>query len=696
MKRALLIMLFAIIFGSLAAQAQNIQPHCVSGCGPDPGANPGVNPNNGFYQLGYAFGQWLFGGGSRSNAADEALRQQQQQEMMAELRRREQEAERQHREEEARRLAAMYNRLASTLKLVGLPHLQMKSSGTAVGGLQIKLGDNAQGYGIAGLPGIYTGGPGSGSGQTSQTGSKLQLKMGDGATGGGQAPDNGQQGYGIQGLPGIYTGGPGSGSALPPPSQAGLQLKTGDGAAASTTPAAGASGTPDFNKMTPQQLADAADAFSKLPPEEQQRAMTAGQNGPLTPQQVPAPPAKASTAEQMNGAPGSQPAQATTPVMTPQTAAQPVTSLQQRANASQAAATAKTPEEASINARAGFDTPLGSMATPPATAPTFGQPRSASPQAPASAPTVNPRTAPPASRSTPSLQANAGQPVTPSAASTTRETPSGIGRQYTYAGNGLIGGTTWTLYASRKPGEPEQRMCDVIKQQSKLAGSPYSEGADCKRYDFVLGMAVSVDAFTDLNNRVAFDDLTNGQFSAHEQGLYGKLRGKQFDELGCHSNGAMICLAALENKDIKADHVVLYGPQVTRESLKMWDQLVRDGQVKSVKVYINENDPVPGASIAYADFKRARVLQVAGAEAPLFEIDSLKRTINEISPRLLVQTFPCARDRHSLECHVLSMYQSKVNCTGKSSGEPVPGTALHDNGELPEPPLPCDAIGSKP
>jgi hypothetical protein len=116
--------------------------------------------------------------------------------------------------------------------------------------------------------------------------------------------------------------------------------------------------------------------------------------------------------------------------------------------------------------------------------------------------------------------------------------------------------------------------CD--QQQSKLAGSAYDEGVDCKRYQFVLGMAVSVDAFTDLKGRVAFDDLTNGQFSANGQGLYDKLRGKGFGELGCHSNGAMVCLAALENKDIKAERVVLYGPQVTRESPEVWDQLVRE------------------------------------------------------------------------------------------------------------------------
>lgn len=262
-------------------------------------------------------------------------------------------------------------------------------------------------------------------------------------------------------------------------------------------------------------------------------------------------------------------------------------------------------------------------------------------------------------------------------------------RRYSFAGNGLIGGTAWTVFASRSPGESAKRMCNVIKQQAKLAASDFDAGADCERYQFVLGMATSIDPFTDLTHRVAFDDLTNGRFSATQQGLYDKLRGKQFDELGCHSNGAMICLAALANGDAKATNVLLYGPQVTRESLTMWNELVRKGRVKSVKVYINENDIVPGVSIAFADFLSNKPL---GRDFPLFQIDSLRRTINEVSPRLLIQTFPCSRDKFSLGCHFMTMYKLKVSCTGKSSGKTVSGTGFHGQDDLPEPPLPCDAI----
>jgi hypothetical protein len=410
MKRKLLITLFVIIFSSLATHAQSCTPanpytdrsgwvrwcSCMGGHIEQVSGNPacvgangsgggGGNPElyNGFYQLGYRFGCWLGGGcGSNTNAADEALRQQQQQQMMEELRRREEEAARQHQEEEARRLAAMYNRLAGTLKLSGLPHLELKVSGIPAGGLQLKMGDSAQGYGIPGLPGIYTGGPAPTSAQPS-TGSGLHLKMGDSAAGTGQTPANGQQGYGIPGLPGIYTGGPGPGSALPPPSQAGLQLKMGDGSAATQAPAAGASGTPDFSKMTPQQLADAADAFSKLPPEEQQRAMAGGQASSSAPQQAPTLPTKGATAEEMKDAPASQsaPEAASASATTPQTASQPIAGLQGQANASQSAATAPVLEDASAKARVGFDTTsvpgpvqLGATNTPASILPPQGSP----------------------------------------------------------------------------------------------------------------------------------------------------------------------------------------------------------------------------------------------------------------------------------------------------------------------------------
>jgi hypothetical protein len=280
------------------------------------------------YQLGYAFGQWLFGGGKNPQV------ELQKRLMMEELAQRQAEAERRHQEDEARRLAAMYARLNSTLKLTGLPDLKLKDVGSSGPELHLKLGDNADGqggikglpgiylndgkvpYGIPGLPGMYTGGPGEGSGLSN---SKLGLKLGHSdpaaqpaiagdATGAGRSQD----------APLAADNG-----AIPA-TETGLQLKVG-GAATGSTPQAAPF---DPNKMTPQQLADAAEVFNKLPPEEQQRLMSAGQNagpGQLPPNVV---------------GPASEKA---------------LGPLQQQNAASQAAAAAPALEDASAKARVGFD-----------------------------------------------------------------------------------------------------------------------------------------------------------------------------------------------------------------------------------------------------------------------------------------------------------------------------------------------------
>jgi hypothetical protein len=203
MKRALLIALFVVMIGSLAAQAQGsgtfagvtqcwingtLTPVKGSTCpstgnsggSTSGGSSSSVNSaaysglNQAGYQLGYALGQWLFGSGTNPQA------ELQKRLMMEELRRRQAEAEREHREEEARRLAEMYNRLSATLKLSGLPNPQMKDIASNGSGLRLKIGDSADGQaGIKGLPGIYL--------------------------------NDGKVPYGIPGLPGIYTGGPGQG-----------------------------------------------------------------------------------------------------------------------------------------------------------------------------------------------------------------------------------------------------------------------------------------------------------------------------------------------------------------------------------------------------------------------------------------------------------------------------------------------------
>jgi hypothetical protein len=310
--------------------------------GGNAGSASAISPNVGsaFYQLGYQFGRWLFG----SNSSPQAELQKQQ--MMAELQRRQAEAERQHREEEARRLAEMYNRLSASLKLSGLPNLRLKETASGSPELKLKLSDSGDGqagvkglpgiylnegkipYGIPGLPGIYTGGTGEGSGLTN---SKLALKLGDGAAGPGQpeniapAPIDQKESQQPSGAQAAAT----KGAEARHVTESGLQLMTG----ASESQPAGQSTMFDPSKMTPQQLADVADQFSRLPPEEQQRLMAAAQNGAWVEQPVSSPARQVSL-------------QASVP-------------LKQQTEASQAVATALTLENSSARARIGFDQPQG-------------------------------------------------------------------------------------------------------------------------------------------------------------------------------------------------------------------------------------------------------------------------------------------------------------------------------------------------
>lgn len=253
----------------------------------------------------------------------------QKQQMMHELQQRKAEAERQHKIEEAQRLEAICNRLSATLKLNGLPDLQMKDVPTSGGELRLKLGDDDNAHvDVRGLPGIA---------------------LNDNTGNGGSTP------YGIAGLPGIYTNGPGSGSGSASLRESKLQLKTDDevppmqvagNPSPPTSLPAQSEGISDPRNMTPKQLADVATQISKLPPEEQQRLMNAAQNA-----------ANSNSQNVINGAPSqSVPSGA---------ASQPVGSqLQQIAGTSQSAASAPRLADARTQAGLGFDQAAGSALIP--------------------------------------------------------------------------------------------------------------------------------------------------------------------------------------------------------------------------------------------------------------------------------------------------------------------------------------------
>jgi hypothetical protein len=308
-----------------------------------------------------AFVNMLFSSDSQANA--------QKQKMMAELQARQAEAERQKQHEEALRLAAICSRLEATLKLSGLPQLQLKGSGQGMEGLRLKLGDSSDGrVGVPGLPG---------------------MALNDDSGNGGNTP------YGVSDLPGIYTNGPATPATAPagntPSDTAGLALKLGDSSGISSLPAQPAPANPpaqsspagDPRTMTPQQLADLA---SNLPPEQQQQLINAMQAGSAAgtgiavsnalPASATTSPSSSVTHLSATTTVSAAPPPTTTAALagsnaTPASSASASSSafgqLQQTAAASKEAAAAQTPEDAAAGARIGFDqTAGGAVSAPPA------------------------------------------------------------------------------------------------------------------------------------------------------------------------------------------------------------------------------------------------------------------------------------------------------------------------------------------
>ncbi len=617
-------------------------------------------------------------------------------------------------------LDAMFARLNKELKLIGAsPDLQMKLSATSnqqlamkVGsgsaastGLQLKLGssssDNGSGYGVPGLPGIYTNGARTDTASTSTANTSSQT--------------NG----GIAGLPGINLSSEQisqapqlalAATALQGPERAQAEDLALAAAAQNSTLSSSITdpAVQDFQQANQQyRQAAAASAQAQQAYDEAQSHLSADKT-------------TLGVAQQQFGA-------VTTP--TPE----------QQAAYSKMLVAQQSDEATSMAARQGFDTAGGQL--------TLTRDNAAAALAKISPSLAVSNTAPPLSLKSSSdsdikvvvagLPVLAGTPLANSPVfagkpGTVSQMPapdmpaasitSAVTRTYTPVGNGLILGTGAIVWAERKPGQERQVMCDLLRKQSLVAHNDYSAAADCRKYDFVLGMALSLDLLKDLTLRVVMDDLTNGRSSAEAQSFYNKLRGKQFDELGCHSNGAMLCLFALENGDAKAKDVILYGPQVTRETLQMWDQLVRDGKVNSVRIYVNNDDPVAGAAISFADASNAAVtsakaalrgdaspvvqsaLELAAGDNEhhlIFNNSALVQTINEISPRIAVRTLPCAISASEViddptraaKCHEMVMYNTTVGCaTAKPSIALVSGTSFGMGQDLKEPPLPCEAL----
>jgi tetratricopeptide (TPR) repeat protein len=228
------------------------------------------------------------------------------------------ELKREAREAKAKKDQETYDRLSKLLKQSG-------SSGS-LGLKDLKMGDsNDEGgggtVGIKGLPGIY-----------------LNDDTGKGSS----------KPYGIPGLPGTYVNGPGEGSGITQPGEKKLPQMPGDENAPNpATPDNPRTGTPNEKNANgsgipglPGIYVNGPSASGATQPRETELPLKLGDDSTPSGQAnnaaiEPNPPAGTST--QIGPAPSS---------------------LQQQANASQAAASAKNLEDASAQARAGFDSAL--------------------------------------------------------------------------------------------------------------------------------------------------------------------------------------------------------------------------------------------------------------------------------------------------------------------------------------------------
>lgn len=174
--------------------------------------------------------------------------------------------------------------------------------------------------------------------------------------------------------------------------------------------------------------------------------------------------------------------------------------------------------------------------------------------------------------------------------------------------HGLVGGTTWT-YGFRRLHVKCEKKCQGDMQrnidgQLALYCSSQSDPKKCladglpftpEMYDLVVSMGSSHAAIEDFATRVLFDGATFGEFSRQNKEIFASLKGRQFDTLDCHSNGAMLCLAALRSGDTQAKEVRLFGPQMNPEAAKRWQEYAANTNT-TIKIYINNGDPVPAIS----------------------------------------------------------------------------------------------------
>lgn len=266
-------------------------------------------------------------------------------------------------------------------------------------------------------------------------------------------------------------------------------------------------------------------------------------------------------------------------------------------------------------------------------------------------------------------------------------------------GRGLVGGTTWTYGFKRPKGDCDEACLAAMRREAYLDHLKYCSNQKdpeaCVNepipftpdlYSFVASAAQYNTPLEDLSERVVFDSVTYGEFSRQHQEMFKEIKGKNFDVLDCHSNGAMLCLAALRSGDTKAKAVRLFGPQINPGGAQMWYEFAQKNKVK-VTVFVNNGDPVPAASWelsspairqtgkameAWVDTRKRDPSLWTGMLSGALA-DSTKGAMTGELGRygLQVVRFECSKIP-SLDCHSMLLYEKNLRTWESQQLPPIP------------------------
>ena len=258
--------------------------------------------------------------------------------------------------------------------------------------------------------------------------------------------------------------------------------------------------------------------------------------------------------------------------------------------------------------------------------------------------------------------------------------------------HGLVGGTTWT-FGFRWPhgscaGACEAEVKRRLQQQLALFCSSQADPQKCvaaglpftaENYDLVVSMASHHTPLEDLATRAIWDGVEFGEFSRSHKEIFAALTDRQFDVLDCHSNGAMLCLAALRSGQTTAKEVRLFGPQINAVSAALWRDYAAVTGAK-VSIYINAGDPVPAAawSLPAPQSQAGKAATAAWIKTPIGLSGTVAKTLVETvldgatgavdrnlkSYGFAVTRFAGCKDRLSIACHSMLLYEQNLAARG--------------------------------